>query len=101
MVAHSGTLHLAGLPPCRTSAARGPENGLLGKNGRFSDPTCAGGTDSCRAILTPMEWVTLGAVAVVWAAVTYRQMVKAQEVLDAMLEGLKRDMLRFQAGRGD
>jgi len=48
-----------------------------------------------------MEWVTLGAVAVVWAAVTYRQMVKAQEVLDAMLEGLKRDMLRFQAGRGD
>jgi len=34
-------------------------------------------------------------------AVTYRHLVKAQEVLDAMLEGLKRDMLRFQAGRGD
>jgi hypothetical protein len=31
----------------------------------------------------------------------YRQMVKAQKVLDAMPEGLKRDILRFQAGRGD
>jgi hypothetical protein len=40
-------------------------------------------------------------MAVVWAAVTYHQMVKAQEVLDAMLDRLKRGMLRFQAGHGD